>query len=77
MRSMASRDGVTSALIQSGIWELQKYDRVHQFALASATTDQCSIALFRAAPPPEQVTLVLVKERVTPITISESLGSLD
>lgn len=35
----------------SGVWLLTKYDRVHQIALAVASTDQCSAALFKAPPP--------------------------
>lgn len=35
----------------NGVWQLLRYDRVHHIAFAAATTDQCSIALFRAASP--------------------------
>ncbi|MBV8171863.1 MAG: hypothetical protein JO219_08020 [Candidatus Eremiobacteraeota bacterium] len=41
--------------LQSGIWQLQKYDRTHHIGLAVATTDQCSSALFRASTPPVRV----------------------
>lgn len=34
-----------------GVWELLIYDRKHQIALAHATTDQESFALFRAPAP--------------------------
>lgn len=37
--------------IGAGIWQLVKYDRTHKIALAVASTDQCSVALFEAAPP--------------------------
>lgn len=36
----------------AGVWELLKYDRRHDIALAVASTDQCSAALFNASPPP-------------------------
>jgi hypothetical protein len=36
----------------NGIWQLLSYDRVHHIALAAATTDQCSVALFKAPAPP-------------------------
>lgn len=39
-----------------GIWQLQKYDRAHRIGLAVATTDQCTAAIFRAAPPPPPAT---------------------
>ncbi|MEO7201547.1 MAG: hypothetical protein ABI431_02550 [Candidatus Tumulicola sp.] len=35
----------------NGVWQLLRYDRVHHIAFAAATTDQCSIALFRASTP--------------------------
>jgi hypothetical protein len=38
-------------VILNGIWELAKYDRRHHIALAAATTDQCSVALFEAPTP--------------------------
>jgi hypothetical protein len=34
-----------------GVWLLIKYDRKHRIGLAAASTDQCSVALFEAAPP--------------------------
>lgn len=34
----------------AGVWELLKYDRRHNIALAVASTDQCSAALFKALP---------------------------
>jgi hypothetical protein len=34
-----------------GVWQLLSYDKVHHIAFATATTDQCSIALFRAPSP--------------------------
>jgi hypothetical protein len=33
-------------------WQMVKYDPVHRIALAGATTDQCSSALFIASKPP-------------------------
>ncbi|HTU81193.1 MAG TPA: hypothetical protein VMF61_03635 [Candidatus Acidoferrales bacterium] len=39
----------------AGVWELKRYDRTHRIALAVATTDQCSVALFRAPAPPVSV----------------------
>lgn len=35
-----------------GVWSLLKYDRKHHIALARGVTDQCSLALFQAPPPP-------------------------
>jgi hypothetical protein len=35
----------------NGVWQLLSYDRVHHIAFAAATTDQCSVALFRAPAP--------------------------
>ncbi len=35
----------------AGVWQLLMYDRTHNIAFATATTDQCSIALFRAPAP--------------------------
>lgn len=35
----------------NGVWQLLRYDRVHHIAFAAATTDQCSVALFRASAP--------------------------
>ena len=39
----------------AGVWQLLRYDRTHHIAFAAATTDQCSVALFRAAAPPASV----------------------
>jgi hypothetical protein len=36
----------------AGVWEIVRYDRKHRIALAEASTDQCSVALFTAPPPP-------------------------
>ena len=140
LRSMACGGSATVAPILQGIWQLEKYDRAHHLALAAASTDQCSVALFAAPPPavrvpagdltqlrtgrglhigstyaqvlatyggepakhgarfvaaydafvpteteslphklvqlPEHVTLVLVNERISSITISVDLGAL-
>lgn len=38
--------------IFAGFWQMVKYDPVHHIALAGATTDQCSSALFVASKPP-------------------------
>jgi hypothetical protein len=35
----------------AGVWQLLRYDRTHHIAFATATTDQCSVALFRAPVP--------------------------
>jgi hypothetical protein len=35
----------------NGGWQLLSYDRTHHIAFAAATTDQCSVALFRASAP--------------------------
>lgn len=43
--------GATGVAIGSGIWQLVKYDRTHEIGLAAASTDQCSVALFKATPP--------------------------
>jgi hypothetical protein len=37
--------------IGNGIWQLVKFDRTHGIGLAMATTDQCSVALFKASSP--------------------------
>lgn len=34
------------------VWSLLKYDRMHHIAYARGMTDQCSLAIFTAAPPP-------------------------
>lgn len=39
----------------AGVWQLLSYDRAHHIAFAAATTDQCSVALFRAPAPPVTV----------------------
>jgi len=39
----------------AGVWQLIRYDRTHHIAFATATTDQCSVALFRAPAPPVSV----------------------
>ena len=35
----------------AAVWDLVAYDRKHQIALASANTDQCSVAVFEAPKP--------------------------
>jgi hypothetical protein len=35
----------------AGVWQLLRYDRTHHIAFATATTDQCSVALFRVPAP--------------------------
>ena len=35
----------------AGVWQLLAYDRTHHIAFGTATTDQCSVALFRAPAP--------------------------
>lgn len=51
----ASRDsmrcGSRGVPVGSGVWQLVRYDRAHTIALAEASTDQCSIAVFKASPP--------------------------
>lgn len=49
MHSM--RCGATGKPIGNGIWQLVKYDRRHRTGLAAVSTDQCSIAVFKAPPP--------------------------
>jgi hypothetical protein len=39
----------------AGVWQLLRYDRTHHIGFATATTDQCSVALFRAPVPPVSV----------------------
>jgi hypothetical protein len=39
-----------------GVWSLLKYDRKHHIAFARGVTDQCSLAVFQAAPPGIKVT---------------------
>lgn len=48
-RSMACR--YEAGRPAMGTWQLLKYDRTHHIGLASATTDACSVALFRASKP--------------------------
>jgi len=48
MRSMHC--GATGVSL-GGVWQLVKYDRKNHIALAAASTDQCSVALFKAPPP--------------------------
>jgi hypothetical protein len=43
--------GGSGVPIGNGIWQLVKYDRAHGIGLAMATTDQCSVALFKAPAP--------------------------
>jgi hypothetical protein len=52
---MACGGNATAAPILAGIWQLEKYDRAHQLAMAAASTDQCSVALFAAPPPAVRV----------------------
>jgi hypothetical protein len=47
------------------VWQLLRYDRVHHIAFAAATTDQCSIALFRAPTPAVRVPDVDLSEYST------------
>jgi hypothetical protein len=39
----------------AAVWQLLRYDRTHHIAFAAATTDQCSVALFRAPVSPVRV----------------------
>jgi hypothetical protein len=39
----------------AAVWQLLRYDRAHHIAFAAANTDQCSVALFLAPPPPVTV----------------------
>ncbi len=43
--------GGSGVAIGGGIWQLVTYDRKHEIGLAAASTDQCSVAVFRASPP--------------------------
>ncbi len=43
------------AKIGNGIWSLVAYDRAHRIAFATASTDQCSVALFVAPPPDARI----------------------
>jgi hypothetical protein len=49
MQSM--RCAARGIAIGNGIWSLLKYDRKHQIGLAAASTDQCSVSVFKALPP--------------------------
>lgn len=49
MRSM--RCGETGPAF-AGVWAIVRYDRKHGIALAKSSTDQCSVAVFKAPPPP-------------------------
>jgi hypothetical protein len=49
MRSMHCGDA--GVAIGGGIWQLVKYDRKHGIGLAVASTDQCSVSVFKASPP--------------------------
>lgn len=51
-KSMSSMHcGGTGVAIGGGIWQLLKYDRTHHIGLAVASTDQCSVSVFKASPP--------------------------
>ena len=53
MKTQCTWDSSRKApLLQSGIWQLVKYDRAHHIGLAVATTDQCSSSVFKAPAPP-------------------------
>ena len=43
--------GDAGVAIGGGIWQLVKYDRKHGIGLAVASTDQCSVSVFKASPP--------------------------
>lgn len=43
--------GDAGVAIGGGIWQLVKYDRKHAIGLAVASTDQCSVSVFKASPP--------------------------
>lgn len=45
------RCAVRGVAIGNGIWSLLEYDRRHQIGLAAASTDQCSVSVFKAPPP--------------------------
>ncbi len=53
MRSMHC--GASGVAIGGGIWQLVTYDRKHGIGLAAASTDQCSVAVFKASLPPVTV----------------------
>lgn len=51
-KSMTSMHcGRAGVAIGGGIWQLVQYDRRNHIGLAAASTDQCSIAIFKASPP--------------------------
>jgi hypothetical protein len=51
-KSMSSMHcGGTGVAIGGGIWQLVKFDQTHGIGLAVASTDQCSVSLFKASPP--------------------------
>lgn len=51
-KSMSSMHcGGTGVAIGGGIWQLVKFDKTHDIGLAVASTDQCSVSVFKAAPP--------------------------
>jgi hypothetical protein len=43
--------GASGVRIGAGVWQLVKYDRKHRIGLATASTDECSVAIFEAPPP--------------------------
>lgn len=43
--------GASGVAVGGGIWQLVKYDRRHGIGLAVASTDQCSVSIFKASPP--------------------------
>jgi hypothetical protein len=49
--SMRAMDCGASGVRIRGVWELVKYDRKHHIGLAVASTDECSVAIFKASPP--------------------------
>jgi hypothetical protein len=53
-RCAGGRVKANSPVFFDGLWSLLSYDAKHHIALARATTDQCSIALFKAPPPPKR-----------------------
>lgn len=50
-RSMHAEHCGANGVRLAGVWQLIKYDRTHHIALAAASTDQCSVAVFEAATP--------------------------
>lgn len=43
--------GARGVPIGNGIWQLVQFDRAHGIGLAMASTDQCSVAVFKASAP--------------------------